>query len=480
VLEFGYLYVLPDTAYTVWDHIWSTPGFNISTWTSVDPYGYFKQVMIPVTKEKYLCDKFQFRFRNYASLEPQQGIAGWEGNVDQWHIDYIRLDVNRNHKDFFTNDLAFVYPTTSFLKNYQAMPWKQFQPADVKSNFTNYLTNLSEGTRTSTYRYTVSQNGNTIYNSPISGAIDIYSYYTHGIQKNELQASPVITFSPPYLKDTTTFTVRHVFENAAGNDFCISNDTCIFEQKFSDYYAYDDGTAEYGYLLNNQYGIANLALKFSLREPDSLSGIRMWFNHTKNYENKEALFSIAVWDDNNGQPGTKLYTSEAKRPRFEGQFLDFVEYQFDKKINVSGNIWVGFEQQGNVQLNIGFDQNNDSRKFFKYNTRGIWEESAFKGTPMLRPVFGEINTLSTKNIQKFSTVISPNPASHFISITNYELQITSVEIYDVLGRKQKAENRKQNEEDIISIDVSHLQSGIYFVKIYKDNNTIEALKLIKH
>jgi hypothetical protein len=220
-------------------------------------------------------------------------------------------------------------------------------------------------------------------------------------------------------------------------------------------------------------------MKFSLRVPDQLSAVRMWFNSTKNDENKEAVFSLIVWKDNNGQPGEELYSSAEKKPTFEGQFLDFVEYQFDKKISVSGNIWVGFEQKGNVQLNIGFDQNTDSRAFFKFNTKGIWESSVFKGTPMLRPVFGEINIIP--DCCAVSTVqIKPNPAKERIEITNYGLRITNVEIYDIMGRRMKEESRRQKAEDVLEVGISHLSPGVYFVRIFKENNSFETVKLIKN
>jgi len=478
VLEFGYTMFKDSVYVTYWNHVWASPGFNIDEWTSENPLEYFRQVLIPITDTNYLRSSFQFRFRNYASLEPQQGISGWEGNVDQWHIDYIRLDVNRNYNDVFTNDLAFVSPTTSFLNNYQSMPWKQFQSANMKSNFTNQLTNLSNGTRTSTYQYFITQKGDVVYEHPITGAIDIRPYFTNGIQTQRDQAEPVIRFTP-VLTDTGTLTITHVFQNAAGEDYWIANDTCVFEQKFYDYYAYDDGTAEYGYCLNNQYNIAYLAMKFSLNKSDSLSAVRMWFNRTKNSENEEAQFSIVVWKDNNGVPGDTLYTLDGKKTDFEEDFLDFVEYSFDKKVGVSGIFWVGFKQHGNIQLNIGFDQNTDSREFFRFNTRGIWEKSAFKGTPMLRPVFGEIKPSDSSALPVTTTKIKPNPANDWIEITNSKSQITNVEIYDVMGRKQK-EERRMNGEDGVKINISQLPTGIYFVRVYKENNIPETLKLIKN
>ena len=479
VLEFGYTRFLNDTAYTVWNHIWSTPGFSTTIWTTENPCQYFKQILIPVTDKNYLCDNFQFRFRNYASLEPQQGISGWEGNVDQWHIDYIRLDVNRNCNDIYSDDLAFVSPTTSFLKAYQAMPWKQFQPTDMKSNFTNQLTNLSDTRRTASYEYRITQNGS-LLDSKSSGSRNIDPYFDgNGIQKDPTQASPSISFKPGILKDTTTFIITHIFKNADIVDNFPQNDTCIFKQKFFNYYAYDDGTAEYGYCLNNTYNIAQLAMKYSLNVSDSLSGVLMWFNRTKNAENEEATFSIIVWGDKNGEPGNILYTLENNYPEFAEHFLDFVEYKFDKKIPLpKGVFWIGFAQHGNVQLNIGFDQNNDSREYFKYRTGQFWETSAYKGTPMMRPVFGDVKKSTPKDTPNQNTTVGPNPATNTLQITNYELQITSIEVFDIYGRKLSSHHINVSSSDHL-INISHLQAGIYFVKITTEAGA-QTFKLIKN
>jgi hypothetical protein len=489
VLEFGYL---DDSGEAVWEHIWSTPGFSINIWTLADSIQYFKdsiqyfkQVLIPITNDNYLCDNFRFRFRNYASLEPQQGITGWEGNVDQWHIDYIRLDVNRSDTDFYTNDLAFVSPTTSFLEKYQAMPWKQFRNTDMKDYFSNQLTNLNDtiidnGKLTSRYQYIISKNGEKV-NEYSSGAIDVWPYCKYGIHNNSNQASPKINYLPNNLTDSTTFIITHIFENESGKDIHPQNDTCVFEQKFLDYYAYDDGTAEYGYCLNNTFNIAYLAMKFSLNVSDHLSAVRMWFNHTKNSENEDAVFSIIVWKDtiigdDISEPGRILYTLEGNKPAFSEQFLDFVEYQFDTLLLVSGNIWVGFEQQGNVQLNLGFDQNTDSRKFFRFNTRGDWETSAFKGTPMLRPVFGKTIKPKPNTNTPSNTILYPNPTKNDFQITSEELQVTKVEIYNTVGIKI---DEQYCNNSTLKFNISTYPPGIFFVKIFKENSTVEVFKLVK-
>ena len=75
--------------------------------------------------------------------------------------------------------------------------------------------------------------------------------------------------------------------------------------------------------------------------------------------------------------------------------------------------------------------------------------------------------------EKEQLKIYPNPTTGELTITNYELQITNVEIFDVYGRRQKAEGRRQN-----VIDISNMKSGIYFVKIITDTGVI-VKKVVK-
>ena len=67
--------------------------------------------------------------------------------------------------------------------------------------------------------------------------------------------------------------------------------------------------------------------------------------------------------------------------------------------------------------------------------------------------------------------VAPNPTTGQLKIdasacsaTNGGLKIESVEIFDVYGRKQKAESRNENENEN-EIDISNLSTGLYFVKI---------------
>jgi len=72
--------------------------------------------------------------------------------------------------------------------------------------------------------------------------------------------------------------------------------------------------------------------------------------------------------------------------------------------------------------------------------------------------------LSIVDESRLEFKIYPNPANDFINI-NSKLHINKVEIYSVLGRQILSTSLNLNR-----IDISNLNKGIYFIKVYSSNN----------
>jgi hypothetical protein len=68
--------------------------------------------------------------------------------------------------------------------------------------------------------------------------------------------------------------------------------------------------------------------------------------------------------------------------------------------------------------------------------------------------------------------IYPNPTIGELRVSGDKLHLDCIEIFDVYGRKQ--ESRKRKAEDGMVLDISPLQSGIYFLKI--DNQIVKIIK----
>lgn len=466
----------------VWNEVWSTDGCSLDSWLAQNPLDYFKQVLIPITDEQYLRDNFQFRFRNYASLDLDSwsgnNIVGWASNCDQWNIDYIRMDINRNAEDFYPSDVAFVSPTTSALALYQSMPWHQYRSSDMAENFHNQLSNLSNDTRNVGYQYSVvKQPGGTVYQSVIN-YMNATPYYDSGLHTYAPHAEPGVGFEYTYDgADSAMFRITHVFKMEGTGDENRHNDTCVFEQKFYNYYAYDDGTAEAGYSLLSTMSNPEsyLAVQFTLAEPDTLRCVRMWFNSVLNDENF-GNFTLMVWDDDNGLPGDVIYSLPAQLPAHAADYLNFVSYYPEEPIPVEGTFYVGFLQNHNIQLNLGFDQNNDARGHFFYSVANEWKDSYYKGAPMIRPVVGKYFDYTGIADRKTTEVrLYPNPTTGMLYIsTDEDLQNPDYQIIDIYGRLLEQGHAEGN-----ALDLSRQKPGVYFIRLLKDNRILSTEKIIK-
>lgn len=467
----------------VWNEVWSTDGCQLDTWLAQNPLEYFKQVLIPITDEQYLRNNFQFRFRNYASLDLDSwsgnNIVGWASNCDQWNVDYVQLDINRSAQDLYPSDVAFVSPTTTALAQYQSMPWQQYRSSDMAERFHNKLSNLSEEVRNVGYEYSVvKQSGGTIYRST-PNFMNATPYNESGLHTYAPHAQPTIDYEYVYDgADSATFIITHVFKMEGSSDENRHNDTCVFEQKFYNYYAYDDGTAEGGYSLLSTMSNPEsyLAMQFTLAQPDTLRCVRMWFNSTLNDENFDD-FTLMVWGDDNGRPGEVLYSLAEQLPNHADDYHNFVPYYLEEPLPVEGTFYVGFYQDHNTQLNLGFDQNNDARGHFFYSVSNEWKESFYKGAPMIRPVLGKnFDHSGITPLEQTTISIYPNPTTGIVYISESDqLQDADYQIIDIYGRTLESGRISQQ-----CIDLSSQKPGVYFIRITNDNRIISTEKILKH
>jgi hypothetical protein len=87
---------------------------------------------------------------------------------------------------------------------------------------------------------------------------------------------------------------------------------------------------------------------------------------------------------------------------------------------------------------------------------------------------GECNFLNIEELEAERISIYPNPVKDLLRIDNTSTtEITSIKLYDVLGRLVLTEK-----ENVDQIDVSHLDSGIQFIDIETEQGTV-IKKIIK-
>ena len=76
-----------------------------------------------------------------------------------------------------------------------------------------------------------------------------------------------------------------------------------------------------------------------------------------------------------------------------------------------------------------------------------------------------------------SVVIYPNPTTGELRITNYELGIEGIEIFDVYGKKLLSHHLITSSSNHL-INISHLSAGMYFVQVKTETGTITK-KVVK-
>jgi hypothetical protein len=427
----------------------------------------FQQILVHISDDKYLKDGFRFRFRNIASLSTDKDPS-IVINADHWHIDYVYLNIGRDENDLNPDDIAFIYPMSSPLKNYEAMPWQHF-----KANFSSEVAS----TLKSVYQYN---------SSGASGRLIDTIYYVFydnsGNEPNDtlfgggynMAPGQQRTFDPPFSyqfltnsADSASFTVKSRFVTDA-EDNPVNNEI-LYVQRFYDYYAYDDGTAEASYgLYGNGTQNAKLAYKFDCKKQDTLKAIQMYFARSLN-DASQKYFYLTIWDDNDGQPGNVIYTREAVRPEYESELNKFHDYLIDDTTLVlDGVFYVGWIQTAPEMLNIGLDFNrNRSDKIF-YNLGGDWQNSDYEAALMIRPFFGKQLTLPVEEIVVKKVIndvkVYPNPTSGNlrISIGNVsDYEELDAWIYSLSGsliRKLPFKNNSQ-------IELSGLDEGVYLLRV---------------
>lgn len=463
VLEFG----LPNDIDTSWFHVWSAPGQTLAQFLAENDSNYFKQVMIPITEEKFFTSNFLFRFYNYASIVSQSQPSS-RGNEDNWNIDVVYLNYGRSFQDLSYPKVCFTGATPSFLKRYQSMPYKHYRAnptASIAEEYELQVSNLDNQAHTMRHRYTVEQvNGNQSYTYPSTYPI-MLNAQTFNYAKTAFVSQ---LFSLDYDRDSTSYIIRHYISDSTCNPPMV--DSMIYRQGFYNYFAYDDGIPELGYGVESSAGGA-FAVQFELSEMDTLRGVQILFNHTLRDANNK-YFDIVVWKDNNGKPGDEVCRLSGKRPQWEDQIYRFVYYPFKQRIRINGVFYIGIEQQSSGLINVGFDASNDNSQYNYFNVTGAWQPSTKPGSIMIRPVVGANYYIGVDDNQINDHVtVYPNPTSTAIHIDGVTNGI-SIVMYDITGRKVL----ERSFTDALSID--DLRNGLYLMNITTTEGNIISKKIM--
>lgn len=473
-----------DSTEAVWVKIWDTTGY---------PANKFEQIVIEIAPS-YKTENFKFRFRNLVSTNAKDAPGGEESGVansDMWHIDYIQVrKANSVEEVQRINDVAFVEPLLSTHSIYHAVPYRHTRASQGKRRSKSQVTirtlfnNYQGGTPT----ITVNRVHETydIYN----GKRDLLT----GLDplENEMGRLETLTYTDLFTSNYiyTESQDLGVFEYLCYIDIPKENqyrwnDTVRKIEKYKDYYAFDDGNAEYGFGLPGNGGVnMRLAYRFPLsitknNPADTLTAIDLHFVGTRNNASSIVEYKLCVWGNNKNKPGELLYpeindkgelTGPTYTPDSSLAINQFKRIKLEKELVVNDTIYIGLVQTTTGNLGLGYDINSDSKSSIFTNDGNQWVQannSIPSGSIMMRPVFGNFNFAGTNNptvLNEGQKPLSlyPNPVKDMLqldwdsSVLNKDAM--QIAIYSIIGKSMLHANGA-----IEQLDVTGLEKGVYIM-----------------
>jgi hypothetical protein len=450
-----------------WKNVWSVSG---------TPTHDFKQVMISITDSSFFYKGFRFRFYNYASLGDPSNQEDAINN-DFWHLDYILLDTARTVSDTTHKDICFTKYNTSLFYDFYSVPWKHYSLNSMRLDTVNFnVRNLDNQTNSvNNLTYVLYQDQINLIDSFDNGGRDIPALEATEIRiaQDDLGSSSQTYHIPSSLNAQTTFRVKRHFKElqSEGSIFYNNNDTVVYNQHFDNYYAFDDGTAENGLAL---VSLPYYAYKIEALRDDTLRGLSILFNKYWDHGTAETpIFSLCVWENNNGEPGELLYHEDNHNPHYSYGVNQFYTYKLKEAIYVDTTYFVGFLSDTEKLYSIGYDFSKDNQDKVFYSATGENWSSIPQGIPMIRPIMGDdFELISVPEINKEHAIkVYPNPANEIIYIESDNTLDYNFDI-DIFSTNGQMVYKNQSTESKQTIDLSSFDRGLYIIRISNQKQLI--------
>lgn len=458
----------------VWRTVWAVTGGT--------PNNNFFQIFIPVRDASYLYAGFAFRFRSYGRRS---------GPFDTWNIDYVYLNKNRTRTSTFVDDIAVRQAFTPFLKRYTAMPLSHYlvNPArETADSVTMDINNLGIFNVT-TYRFSVRDDvsGRVVQNDPQTATQLILSVSS---QRKRIKVQPVSG-----LTNAKRAVLRYglYLETGDPNDTVRKqpipgvnlnqNDTLYAQAVLDDYFAYDDGSWEYGLQIGPS---ERVAVQFTLNKPDTLAGIRASIVPFKTNQSGQPFVLSVYGKGPNGRPGSVLY-QKAFVIQYPANRNGFVYFPFDYGVSVKDTFYVGYQQISSSDttfLRLGFDKNSPFGRQIFYNGGSTWEQNlsspalSLQGAFMLRPVIGGKAALVTATeapVPQLPLQAYPNPTSGLIRWDNS--RVSRLEVLSLTGQLLYGLEPSRGQQ---TLDLSHLPDGMYLLRLFENERAVVQKLIIQH
>jgi hypothetical protein len=442
-----------------WVNAWQQQGYELDT--------IFTQTFVKITDAAFFHTAFQFRFRSYGRTS---------GAYDMWHLDYVYLNANRNQRDRFIPDLTVRNSLTNLLNGFSAMPLSHYRKAPgsyTRTSVVSDVVNRNNNINKFTYSFTIRDDstGTVFYRSPASETININSNQSQQI------SIPINALTIP--SSFKKVNLRYKFAmSTTDNQNSITdlriNDSISAVAHLADFYAFDDGSAEYGIQVPQRRGRA--AVRYTMANADTLGGVYLSLLPFDTDVSGQS-FVIQIYSDKDGLPD-QLLTQQAIGVRYIDDRNGFITCKFANPIAVPQTFYVGWLQVGELPVTLGFDRNSSSTGRIYSNSGTTWSvEDGLKGNIMIRPFLGSQGVGLPVGVEQepgLQDVFFPNPGAGEIHWKRSNL--TKIDVYTIDGRLIKTVIPKAGQLSE-NLDIA---DGTYVLKSFDGRRTfVQKIIVVK-
>ncbi len=449
----------------------------------------FIQVLIPIGDEKFFHSGFQFMFRNYGRLS---------GPYDTWNLDYIYLDKGRNENDLNYLDRAIASRIGPAFDGYYSVPIDHFRATPLYTPPQVDIRNLRPGPDGAPTDYEVLFT----FDNYTDGSLDRITmpfgpvgskYPDNNLQPGERFRSTIKTtsngidigdpsfdYEDYFLPSADSIKLRlalSIYEPDLG-DFA-ANDTISQVYVLDDYYAYDDGTAEYAVVLSQADDQVAYRFNTITPGPQQLVGFDVYIPPYSINGYTTAEFFVMDADEN-GEPNQRLMTAthivrRTARDAFQRVVIE--------PVPVEGQFFIGWKGSFTGQIRVGIDYSNNTVDRIYEDISGIMENGKIKwfpvnglteGSLMIRPNFGEPGPISGIKPEKKSIAVYPNPSRGIFYVDG---KVTDIMITSVSGQTIRYQAEPEGERTRVSI--YEPAQGLYIMRIRKPEGVFTS-KIVIH
>jgi hypothetical protein len=451
----------------------------------------FYDTILPVSGDRFFHEHFQFRFRSFGRQS---------GPYDTWNVDYVYLNKSRGPSDTSFPDRAAATQLTSMFGEYTAIPYRHFLENKtiipmtfevqnlkdsissvnfgVEATFTNYSDSIATEYTTQLISETAgfgigkNEDGTRVGKmEPLERVTGIYDTFLPDpddpAQFNPAADSVDVDLKLLIVSDDQKDTARFRFQPI---DLRI-NDTISRSFRLHDYYAYDDGVAEFSAGLIESGNLIAYQFELATIQPDTLVGFDIHFAPYAVTNNQTITFYI--YHDDDGKPGKVWETIASQRIQRKAK-NEFQTIKWIPAILINEpRFYIGWKQPVSGKALVGLDIDNDTGDKIFVNTTTTWyQNQVIKGSLMIRPIFGsgEVDTtVGTEDDLTFAVYPNPNTGSFYVDGKYDALRILGVTGSEVDYSAQHVDNRTY-------IELTK-PSGLYILQFVKDN-VIRTQKIV--